>query len=160
MPILAANKLALMVVVTPADFLAWPRDRLLWSLHCWRPGGHVREPAQERAVGVPRTGSRTMVVLQAVQTSGDGPSPAREGLIVQPGVCYRPIQVLTGQYLPPELAVVDDPPGTFIVPLFPHYSGLIDDSPDRRRARLPFQGSGSIGQPPSGSTSPPNGRCS
>ena len=66
-----------------------------------------------------------MVVLQAVRTSGDGPSPTREGLVVQPGVRYRPVQVLTGQRLPPELAVVDDPPGTLLVPLRPHYGGLI-----------------------------------
>ena len=66
MPIFAAVKYALVVVVVVADFLARCREWLLWNLHCWRTGEHVGEPAEEQVIEVPVTSCWPMVILQEV----------------------------------------------------------------------------------------------
>ena len=93
---------------------------LLGVPHC-----QVWEESKHRPVWVLGASRGLVVILEAVRAPGYGPGPAREGLVVQPGVRYRPVQVLPGQSFPPELAVVRDPPLPLIVPLRPHNCRLI-----------------------------------
>ena len=66
-----------------------------------------------------------MVVLQTVAAPGDGPGPAREGFVIEPGIRDGPIEVLPGQGLSAELSVVGDPALPFVIPLCSHYCGLV-----------------------------------
>ena len=76
------------------------------------------EPAQDRQVRIIGTAGPTVVLREAVWASGDGeavwaagdgPDPARECLVVEPGVRGGPVQVSSGQYVPPKLTVISDP---------------------------------------------------
>ena len=59
-----------------------------------------------RIVWIARPG---MILRQAMGASGDGPSPAGECLVVKSGIRYRPVQILPGQHVPAELAVIGYP---------------------------------------------------
>ena len=50
-----------------------------------------------------------MVLGEAVWAAGDGPGPARKCLVVEPGVRGGPVQVFSGQHVPPKLTVISDP---------------------------------------------------
>ena len=87
--------------------------------------GRVWEPAKHPTVGIARAVRCQVVILQAVLAPGDRPGSACEGLVIEPRVGDRPVQVFPGQGLPPELAVVADPPLAFIIPLRPGDHGLV-----------------------------------
>ena len=66
-----------------------------------------------------------VIVLQAECASGDRFSAAGEGLIIDAGVCDRPVEVFPGQGLTSILPVVGDPVILFIITLSPDNGCLI-----------------------------------
>jgi hypothetical protein len=51
----------------------------------------------------------TVVLGEAVWAAGDGPGPACERVVVEPGVRGGPVQVSPGQHVPSKLTVIGDP---------------------------------------------------
>ena len=99
--------LAFIIPLLPGDHgLVGKQLRGLMREFCADDGCHQRMCCQ-------------VVVLQAVLAPSNCPGSAREGLVVEPRVGDRPVQVSPGRGLPPELAAVADPPLSLIVPLRP-----------------------------------------
>ena len=77
-----------------------------------------------------------VIVLQAECASGDRFSAAGEGLIIDTGVCDRPVEVFPGQGLTSILPVVGDPAILFIITLIldngcligPQFGGFVWES--------------------------------
>ena len=61
------------------------------------------------------TAGPTVVLGESVWAVGDGPGPACECLVVEPGVRGKPVQVSPGQHVPPKLTVIGDPISPFVV---------------------------------------------
>ena len=55
------------------------------------------------------TAGPTVVLGEAVWAAGDRPGPARERLVVEPGVRGGPVQISPGQHVPSKLTVKGDP---------------------------------------------------
>ena len=89
MGVAASGEPAAVHIVAPADLPGRSRPlgcgrRVRWL---YPLDGHRRlEPAQDRWVRVMGTAGRTVVLGEAVWAAGNGPGPARECLVVEPGV--------------------------------------------------------------------------
>ena len=59
-----------------------------------RPGRGLRKPPEHWPVGIPGALGSHVLVLQAKAAAGDGSDPACNGLVIEAGIRYGPVQVL------------------------------------------------------------------
>ena len=125
-----ASCITALAFVVAAAYLASNRTApRLWAHVCTLgmacPGRGVREPPKHWSMRVSGALLGVVVVLETVGATGDRSGPAREGLVVEVGVRYQPVEILLPQCLAVVLAIVRNLSLTLVVPVSLHYGGLV-----------------------------------
>ena len=121
MQVAAPIEPAAVVVIITTDLLSCCTPSISWwrCMHAQLQLSGIWEPSNQWGVGIYRAVQADVVLTQTVGAPRDSFCPARECLIIEVGVGYGPIKVLSCQGLPPELAIIGNPCCSLVIPCCP-----------------------------------------